>query len=214
MKYLKYLIPSLLVIAAIACYSCITEHESYSVETVEFVVEKPYLIVAKEVATKNSLEKIVEQQNGAVKGKQWTKFEVEVPQRILKLKEYSLNGEMNFVVEKNDPSLGNLILPFKQQIHMDRNMFLIETQLSESNRKIPTCSRNITISPNLDDQSLPETHIKISSSLKVKTKIFFFLKDVMDQKVKESNKTEIENTKNTLMSITNDTSPILSLKRK
>lgn len=210
----KFLIPALVTVIVLVCYFSIIEHKSSSTESIEFVVEKPYLVVAKGIATKNSLEKIVEQQEGVVKGKEWVKFEVEVPQRILRIKDYSLEGEMKFVVEKNDPSLGKLVLPFEQQINMDKNILKIKTKLCECNEKIQDCSRLIEITPQIDKESIHATNVKITSSLKVVKEIPFFLKSTMDQKVEENNKSELENTKNTIMSLTNDITPVISFKRK
>jgi len=210
----KFLIPALVTIIVLTCYFSIVEHESSSLESLEFTVEKPYLVVAKGIATKNSLEKIVEQHEGVVKEKEWVKFEVEVPQRILRIKDYGLEGEIKFDVEKDDASLGKLILPFKQEVHMDKNMLAIETKLSECNQKVTKCSKKINISPSIEEKNINQTHVEIKSELCVKKKIPFFLKSTMDQKVQESNQAEIENIKNTIMSLSNDITPILTFKRK
>ena len=71
-----------LLFIAIGCsiaYFCLENHESYSKEEVAFTIDKPYLATIKGLATKNSLEKMVEENDGMLVYKNWESFDVEVP---------------------------------------------------------------------------------------------------------------------------------------
>jgi hypothetical protein len=192
----KYTIPLLTALIISAGYLCLESHESQSTEQMEFVIEKPYLNVVKGLATKNSLEKMVEESDGLVTRKHWEFLNVEVPDRILRLKAYKIEGLLKFVVEKKDHDLGDLKLPFAQKMNLDSHMLTIETRLEETQASILTYEKKVEISPVIEDNRItPSTHVAVKSELKVRKTIPFFLKKHMDGKVAETNKKDLKRLK-------------------
>jgi hypothetical protein len=198
----KYIVPATATLLLLIGYLCLEKHESHSVETTEFTIEKPYLGVVKELATKNSLERMVQDSNGTITEKNWENFEVEVPKRPLRLKEYKLEGTLRFTVEKKDSDLGELRLPFVQEMHLDKQVLSLKTRLSSPQEKIPEYDKTVEISPLAEEGSpMPKTHVAIRSELKVKKTVPFFFKKFMDEKVAETNKKDTEQLKSNIMAI-------------
>jgi len=181
-------------------YLCLQSHESHSSTNTEFFIDKPHLAVIKGMATKNSLEKIVEDNDGVVTNKNWEGFQIEVPRRVLRLKEYKLEGVLKFNVEKTDPSLGKLSLPFTQEIHLDDQVLLLRTKLVESQKHVIMCDKIVEISPVIEEGGPPHgTHVAIKSELKVKKTIPFFFRKMMDDKVDQANKKDAERLKTNII---------------
>lgn len=197
----KTILPVLfLLLVFLIGYLCLENHESRSSEKIEFFIDKPYLAVIKGMATKNSLEKIVEDSDGVVTNKNWDHFQVEVPKRVLRLKEYKLEGVLKFNVEKTDPSLGKLRLPFTQEIHLDDQVLFLKTKLDESQKHVVVCDKIVEVSPVIEEGlSLHRTHVSIRSELKVKKTIPFFFKIIMDDKVSQANKKDTERLKTNII---------------
>jgi hypothetical protein len=209
-KYIAIL--SLLLIIIIG-YFCIENHESYSKEEITFTIDKPYLSTVKGLATKNSLEKMVEENDGMLVYKNWENFDIEVPQRILRIKEYKVHGKLRFTVEKTDHDLGQIKLPFIQEIHLDNHIFDISTKLVSPQKHVPSYNKTIQISPLFEDNNkiAQKTHVKISSELKIKKLIPIFFKKFMDDKVEQTNQKDIDQLKNNILNISNQKS-ILTFK--
>ncbi len=203
MKKIAVGLAALIALLFTAGYFCLKVHESESVETSDFVIESPYLLVIKGLASKNSLEKIVEENDGVVKNKNWDSFQVEVPRRILRIREYKLEGTMKFTVEKKDPDLGHLELPFVQEMHLDDQILSINTRLVSPQEHIASCQRTIEVSPSVEQGGLAErTHVSIKSELKVRKTIPFFFGKMMDERVARSNKKDLEQLKSNIMNTT------------
>ena len=81
----KFAVPIASLLVLVAGYLCLKEHESRSLEKEEFVIEAPYLAVVRGLAKKDSLERIVEQNDAKVTGKNWETFQLEIPKRLLKV---------------------------------------------------------------------------------------------------------------------------------
>jgi hypothetical protein len=194
-------------------YLCLENYESYSKEEVAFTIDKPYLATVKGLATKNSLEKMVEENDGMLVYKNWESFDIEVPQRILRIKEYKVHGKLKFIVEKTDHDLGPIKLPFVQEIHLDNHIFDISTKLVSPQKNIPSYNKTIQISPLFEGNNkiAQQTHVKISSELKIKKLIPIFFKKFMDDKVKQTNQKDIEQLKNNILNMSNQKS-ILTFK--
>lgn len=203
----KFLIPIFITIILISLYLVFIIHESSSSDRLEFSIDKPYLIAIKSLSTKNSLEKMVEENDGYVTNKNWDSFELEVPQRILRIKDYKIEGVLKFTVHKNDSDLGQLKLPFVQNIKIDNEIFLIKTNLIEPQDKIIICEKVIEIIP--DEKS---SKVFIKNTLKIKKYIPFFFKNYMDNKVKESNKKDINQIKENIIKVI-DSDPLVTIKR-
>lgn len=208
----KYILPILGTIVIACGYFCMEVHESNSTEQIDFTIDKPYLQVVKGLATKNSLEKIVEDSDGVIEKKNWKNFNVEIPQMVLRLKEYKLEGELEFTVSKKDRDLGELHLPFVQKMNLDKHILSLDTELAEPQRSIPAYSKTVEISP-LVEEDMMKTHVIAKSELKVKKTIPFFFKDHMDKKVAESNKRDLERLKSNIISITGQKS-VVTFQRK
>lgn len=203
----KYILPVLGTILIACGYFCMQIHESHSSEEIEFTIEKPYLQVIKGLATKNSLEKIVEDSDGVVTNKNWENFNVEIPQRILRIRDYKIEGTMTFTVEKKDKELGELRLPFIQKINLDKEVFSLKTNLTSPQPQILAYEKIVEISPSLED-ALPKTHVSAKSELKIRKTIPFFFKEYMDKKVAETNRRDLEQLKSNIMKISNQKSAV------
>ena len=203
----KYILPVLGTILRACGYFCMQIHESHSSEEIEFTIEKPYLQVIKGLATKNSLEKIVEDSDGVVTNKNWENFNVEIPQRILRIRDYKIEGTMTFTVEKKDKELGELRLPFIQKINLDKEVFSLKTNLTSPQPQILAYEKIVEISPSLED-ALPKTHVSAKSELKIRKTIPFFFKEYMDKKVAETNRRDLEQLKSNIMKISNQKSVV------
>jgi len=203
----KYILPVLGTILIAFGYFCMHIHESHSSEEIEFIMEKPYLQVIKGLATKNSLEKIVEDSDGVVTNKNWENFNVEIPQRILRIRDYKIEGTMTFTVEKKDKELGGLRLPFIQKINLDKEIFSLKTNLTSPQPQILAYEKIVEISPSLED-ALPKTHVSAKSELKIRKTIPFFFKEYMDKKVAETNRRDLEQLKSNIMKISNQKSVV------
>lgn len=203
----KYILPVLGTILIAFGYFCMQIHESHSSEEIEFTIEKPYLQVIKGLATKNSLEKIVEDSDGVVTNKNWENFNVEIPQRILRIRDYKIEGTMTFTVEKKDKELGELRLPFIQKINLDKEVFSLKTNLTSPQPQILAYEKIVEISPSLED-ALPKTHVSAKSELKIRKTIPFFFKEYMDKKVAETNRRDLEQLKSNIMKISNQKSVV------
>jgi len=198
--------PSLILIIALAFYFSFLDYESCSSEKVSFVINKPYLTIIKDLAKKESLEKTIEDNDGKLVYKEWKNFVVEIPKKILRLREYKLEGKLDFVVEKKDNNLGNLRIPFEQNIHIDKQIFTIKTNLSEPQKNILAYNKVVEMGPSTLDGV--GTQVEINSELRIKKLIPFFLKEFMDKKVKEENQKDLEKLKKNLLNITQDSSPV------
>ena len=200
-----------LFLTTIVCfYFTLVKHESYSSHEDSFVINKPYLSVVKSLATKDSLEKTIEDSNGRLIRKQWNNFTVEVPKRILQLREYKLEGDLEFTIEKEDSSLGHLVLPFDQTIKVNKEDFNIKTRLRAVQSNVLICSRDVEIFPSLDDPL--KTQVQVKSELKIRKLIPYFFKDFMNKKVEQTNKEDLENLSKTLMRVLEGTSPVIKFK--
>lgn len=203
----KYLLPIIGTIVIACGYFCMETHESHSSEKIEFTIDKPYLQVVKGLATKNSLEKIVEDGEGAVTKKNWDHFNVEIPTRIIKLREYKLDGTLTFTVEKKDKDLGELKLPFVQKMKLDKQILSLDTNLVVPHPNIPVCEKTVEISP-LFEEDVLKTHVLARSELKIRRTIPFFFKKHMDEKVAETNRKDLENLKANILSLSEQKSTV------
>ena len=156
------------------------------------------------------MEKTVEDNDGRLRSKNWQSFVVEVPKKILRVKEYKLQGKLDFVVEKEDDSLGKLVLPFEQNVSVDKDVFHIKTNLKEPQKNITLYNKAIEITPSLEDHL--KTQVSIKNEIKIKKLIPFFLKDFMDKKVEKNNKEDLENLRLNLLRTTQDVSPVIKFK--
>lgn len=198
----KYIVPLFVTLLIAGSYLCFESHESTSREKTEFAIDKPYINVVKALATKNSLEKIVQESDGTVTQKNWENFNIEVPKRILRLKEYTVDGTLKFVVEKTDHDLGEIKLPFAQQIHLESHIFSISTKLVDPQPKVCLYNKLVEISP-LVEEDMPKTHVCITSELKIRKTIPFFFKKYMDDKVAQTNKKDMEQLKANILDVSN-----------
>jgi hypothetical protein len=181
-------------------FLCYETHESSSFEQISFTIDRPYLEVVQNLAKKDSLEKIVEQNDATLVEKSWKNFNIEVPQRVLRIKEYTINGVLDFVIEKHDKFLGNLNIPFTQSINFDKNMLKIDTKLQKNHEKVTFYEKNVEITPFLSEN---KTFVEIKSKLSIKNKIPFFAKEIMDKKVNENNKNDVKKLENNLKNMLN-----------
>jgi len=174
------------------------KHESYSEESTEFIVNKPFLLVVKELSNKASLEKIIEQNDAVVINKNWDNFDITIPQRILRIREYKIDGTMMFEIKKEDKDLGEIFLPFVQQIKLDKNEFKIETKLKTPQKNVIRYYKLIEINPVKNES---KTHIMIKSDLKIEKTIPIFFQKTMNEKVEKINKNDMENLKQNILLI-------------
>jgi hypothetical protein len=214
MKKLFLLVLLLLLLLVVGFYFTLNSHESYSEQKVEFLINKPYLATVKELATKESLEKTIEENNGRLYGKNWDIFVVELPKKILRIKEYRLQGKLSFFVEKQDADLGKIVLPFEQDISVDKDVFNINTKLKAPQESVLIYNKFVEIIPYAESGLETKTHVIIKSELKIKKIIPNFFNKVMDEKVDAANKVDLEQLKSNLKKITETSSPVIHFKLK
>lgn len=178
-----------------------SNYDSYSSIEEEFVVNKPYFNVVRSLATKDSLEKAIEEDNGKLISKSWDNFILEVPKRVLRIREYKLEGLLHFTVEKYDLSLGLLTLDFNQEVKVDKDIFFVKIYLVSPNSKINLYNKTIEIKPLAEDS----TNVFIKSDLKIVKFIPYFFKDYMNKKVDESNNKDLLKLKNNIIKIIENT---------
>lgn len=174
------------------------EHISSNLETIEFIIKKPYLVVVAELGEKESLEEAIENSGAKLISKEWKNFELIKPDKRLRFREYKLFGDLNFKILKNDLYLGVLSLDFNQKINLNKEEFRVETKLSNANKKILNLNKTIIIYPN-EGKLIDNVKVKIKSEIKIKNKIPFFMSKIMDEKLKKSNMLDLEKTKNFLI---------------
>ena len=193
----------LLTLIVFACFFGFLDHESPSLEQISFTIDAPYLNVVQNLAKKDALEQIVKENNAILTEKKWEKFDVDVPKRLLRLKEYKISGILHFVVEKNDKFLGDLVIPFTQKIDFDKNALKIDIKSENEQKNIVKYDKNIKITPISDEN---KTFFEISNKLIIKNKIFFLFRDFMDKKIVVSNKKDIKQLEANLKNIINRSS--------
>jgi hypothetical protein len=172
---------------------------SFSSKEESFVSDKPFLVVIKNLATKKSFEEIIEQNDAVLEEKTWDYLDISIPKRVLKIREYELNGKMNFSILKKDLDLGELRLFFEQLIHLDKKSLNIKIDLLKEHKNVIIYNKTVEIVP-LDEKS---SKIFIKSEIKIKKFIPFFYENYMNKKVEKNNKKDILELKNNLKKIIN-----------
>lgn len=206
MKIIKNFCLILLSILAILCFF-IENHTSKSEIKQSFEIDKPYLSVLKDFSTKNSLEKIIEQNNAVLLDKKWQYLNLEVI-RIRKPRQWNIDGKLNFTVETQDESLGKQKLDFYQDVSLKNDTMNIKTGLISSSKNIVLCERTIKfVKKDQEDKTLVEIEAKLS----VKKIIPKFLIQKMDKKLNESNEKEVENLKNNILAATKGSESLFSI---
>lgn len=195
----KILIAIVLLIAtlAIGIFLSFKNNVSHAVKEESFVIEKPFIAVVKNLATKDSLERMIEESDATLIEKKWEYLDLEVPKRILRIKDYKLNGKLVFVIEKKDADLGDLKIPFVQNVHLDNNVFNVKTNLSSQQKNILFYEKVIEIKP-LDERS---SKVYLKSEIKIEKTIPFFFKNYMNKKVEQNNEQDFKELKNNLNTI-------------
>lgn len=205
-----FFITTACIAATLFFYYSLVVHESNSVCEENFVIKKPYFEVVQSLAAKEPLEKIIESNNAKLKNKQWQKFIISRPRRLLNLKEYELEGLLDFNVEKNDKSLGDIILRFQQKVNVKKDEFNIQTYLREPHNNIICYNKIIKIIPINEF----ETQVNFESEVKVKKKIPYFFDKNMDEIVEKMNRDDLLNLKNNIINASEHPGLIIELKKK
>jgi hypothetical protein len=182
-----------------AFFSTFKNISSYSNKEESFVSDKPFLVVIKNLATKKSFEEIIEQNDAVLEEKTWDYLDISIPKRVLKIREYELNGKMNFSILKKDLDLGELRLFFEQLIHLDKKSLNIKIDLLKEHKNVIIYNKTVEIVP-LDEKS---SKIFIKSEIKINKFIPFFYENYMNEKVEKNNEKDILELKNNLKKIIN-----------
>lgn len=196
MKKIFFIFLTIAIFSILVFFSFV-KHESSSKENISFILEKPFLTVVRELANKNSLEKIVEENEGVVTSKYWEEFQIDMPDRIIRLREYQIDGLLKFKVLKNDDDLGKLLLAFEQKMHLDKNQLLINTNLEKPEGSVVGYSKTIQIEPTKESK----TKIVLSNQIVVQKTIPFFFAKTMNKKVQIANQKDLENLKQNIMAL-------------
>jgi hypothetical protein len=205
MKIFKSLVLILLISCAILCFLN-ENHTKQSNIKQSFEVNKPYLNVLKDFSTKNSLEKIVEQNNAVLLDKKWEYLNLEVI-RIRKPRQWNVDGRLIFTIEINNSDLGKQKLEFYQDIDLKNNVMIIKNGLVSPGKSIILCEKTIKFFEKDKDKAL----VEIESKLEVKKLIPKFFIETMDKKVDENNLKEVENLKNNILEATKGENAIISI---
>jgi hypothetical protein len=205
MKIFKSLVLILLISCAILCFLN-ENHTKRSNIKQSFEVNKPYLNILKDFSTKNSLEKIVEQNNAVLLDKKWEYLNLEVI-RIRKPRQWNVDGRLIFTIEINNSDLGKQKLEFYQDIDLKNNVMIIKNGLVSPGKSIILCEKTIKFFEKDKDKTL----VEIESKLEVKKLIPKFFIETMDKKVDENNLKEVENLKNNILEATKGENAIISI---
>lgn len=134
------------------------------------------------------LEKIVEQEQGEIVGRKWNSF-IFSGNRPLR-DGVDIYGSGDFVVLKQDAEAGQLLLKFKQQIHVTKNNIKCLTKLVEPCGFI----KNVETSTEMVSQG-KQTLVNVKIYLKYERKVPKNMLKVVDAKVKEAAIKTLENNK-------------------
>lgn len=204
-RTLKYIIPALILLIPALLYLSLERHESHSERTIEFTIDRPFLQVVRNLATKNSLERIAEDNDATVTGKYWENFNVEVPQRILRIRDYRLDGTLKFTVERNDQDLGPLRLNLAQHMNLDDRGLRLDTGLVRPDPNVTELSKIVEITPVRDSQA---TGVRVVSRIGVSKTIPFFLGDHMDLKVRDNNDEGLRRLRERIVEVSEQKGPV------
>lgn len=195
-KKYKLMLIMIIMLVFIVFFSFIN-YESYDESSLELELNKPYILVIKELAAKESLEKTIEENDAKLIHKEWESFTVEIPNRIIRIRQYKIIGKLHFTIEKK-LQLEKIILSFEQNINMNKDVFQIDTKLKEKQKNVLVLNKFIKIIPVEN-----KTKLIIKSEIKIRKFIPFFVRNLMDKKVKEHNKKDLEELKKKLLGIIN-----------
>jgi hypothetical protein len=175
-----------------------TNNVSTSCIEQSFVLDEPFLMLIKDLAKKDSFEKIIEQNDAILVDKTWNYLEIDLPKKILRIREYQMNGELKFTIQKHDESLGNIELKFIQIIHLDKDLLKVNIHLIKEHKNVILYNKILEIRP----MNQYSSNIYIKSELKIKKFIPFFAKNYMNEKVKKNNEKDVILLKNNLKKLT------------
>lgn len=193
----------LLLCTAFAVPVCFTSHIASTQDTTFFIIEKPFIEIFKKLANKNSLEKIIQQNNDTLVDKNWEYLNVEII-RILKPKSWTINGKMNFTVDTNNDFKTRL--HFNQFVDYSQGILQIITKLETPDKNILICEKTIQIIDQINN-----TKVNVKTTLVVKKYIPKYFVKLMDDKVKEHNLKDIQKIKDNLINITKNKDALISI---
>ena len=193
----------LLLCTAFAVPVCFTSHIASTQDATFFIIEKPFIEIFKKLANKNSLEKIIQQNNDTLVDKNWEYLNVEII-RILKPKSWTINGKMNFTVDTNNDFKTRL--HFNQFVDYSQGMLKIITKLETPDKNILICEKTIQIIDQINN-----TKVNVKTTLVVKKYIPKYFVKLMDDKVKEHNLKDIQKIKDNLINITKNKDALISI---
>ena len=193
----------LLLCTAFAVPVCFTSHIASTQDTTFFIIEKPFIEIFKKLANKNSLEKIIQQNNDTLVDKNWEYLNVEII-RILKPKSWTINGKMNFTVDTNNDFKTRL--HFNQFVDYSQGILQIITKLETPDKNILICEKTIQIIDQINN-----TKVNVKTTLVVKKYIPKYFVKLMDDKVKEHNLKDIQKIKDNLINITKNKDTLFSI---
>ena len=121
---------------------------------------------------------------------------------------------LRFTVEKKDPNLGELRLPFVQEMRLDDQVLSLRTRLDTPQKHVPSYEKNVEISPDLQQEGpVQKTHVSVSCELTVRKTIPFFFGKAMDEKVAKSNRKDLERLKANIIEAAGQ-KPLLTIIRR
>lgn len=153
---------------------------------ISFKINKPYFQSLRSLASKESLENILEKNNAKLVKKEWEHLDLQTD-FILRPRTWTVDGKLNFQIRKKDSNLGEIILNLSQKIDYSKDNLIIKVTLNDTEKEVKEYQNKIIIKPQNEI-----TLVEISNKIKIKKTIPFFMKNYMHEKVEEFAEKDLE----------------------
>jgi len=150
------------------CYSVSSEYETSS----------NYLLIAKNLASKNTLEYVAELQNADIESKKWLNFNLNTP-NILRPRSYEIDGLLSFAVKKPILYIFSKRFYFLQNVIIDWHTINLSTKLKEKDFFLQTLNKRIIIQ-RLENS----TRVTVEDDIEIFYIAPFFMKNYIDNNIK------------------------------
>lgn len=161
-----------------------------------YILESEFSKVKSVMVRNDVLEEIVEHEQGEIVDRKWNKFIISGNRPFRE--GVDVDGSGNFVVSKNDPETGKVLLKFKQQISLTKSQILSKTNLVEPSEYIKNIETTTEMKPS-DNQTLVNVKIYIKYERFLPKNM---IKSV-DKKVQDAANKTLENNKEVITNLVN-----------
>jgi len=136
------------------------------------------LLIAKNLASKNTLEYVAELQNADIESKKWLNFNLNTP-NILRPRSYEIDGLLSFAVKKPILYIFSKRFYFLQNVIIDWHTINLSTKLKEKDFFLQTLNKRIIIQ-RLENS----TRVTVEDDIEIFYIAPFFMKNYIDNNIK------------------------------